>query len=65
MFNLTTKISTTKDNPVEGSMYYDTANNKLYTYINFNWKEIIYGINDDININIKRKEKIISMKSRV
>jgi hypothetical protein len=65
MFNLTTKILTTKDNPVDGSMYYDTVNNKLYTYINYYWKEIIYGINDDININIKRKEKIISMKSRV
>lgn len=65
MFNLSTKILTTKDNPVEGSMYYDFGNNKLYTYINCNWVEIFYVINNDININIKRKEKIISIKSRV
>jgi hypothetical protein len=66
MFNLTTKILTTKDNPVEGSIYYDIPNNKLYTYINYNWEEIMYGISNGINdINIKRKDKIISMKNRV
>ena len=64
MFNLSTKILTTKDNPVEGSMYFDMSSSRLYCYTNSNWIEVIYGIFDNDDINIKRKEKIINIKSR-
>jgi hypothetical protein len=62
MYNTTT-ISTTKDNPVEGSMYFNTNNQNLYVYTNGNWIEVIYDVFDDINI--KRKNKMINIQNRV
>lgn len=56
MYN-TTKLSTTKDNPVEGSMYFNTNNQNLYFYTNGNWIEVIYSKFADNDINIKKKRK--------
>ncbi len=63
MFNLSTKILTKKIILWMDQWYFDMMSSKLYCYTNSNWIEVIYGIFDDINI--KRKEKIINIKSRV